>query len=844
MMRTLFLLLMASLPLCGQELFSGVTREIFIAPATEERLLGNLTFQTPAGTQWVIVEALTQAPEQNIDLYVRFGRPVEIAGNGQVLADFRSESPAGPDEHVFLSPTGAPPLQNGLYFVAFVVRSLQTEIRLSVKATITRGGAATTRVISTFDNGDDEDWMLNFPTAAVSGATTGDSDTNLALDPEGFLRVSDFNGFQRDFLVAPPKFLSNLSGFTDPYFEYDFRYFDGGEPLFPTEIRLLGDGSVYQFLGEIPEAGKWIRIHVPLTSGAWRRISGNSSFTAVLQNVQRIEVSMEHAPGPETNDLDNFRFNGSAPAPPTGPGGPDLSDFETGVDGWTRNFPASPLPFASFGSENAAVLPGLGGNQSEGFLLLVDGGGRNLDFAVAPDKFIRGLADLDRPWYEFEYRRFEGQFPFFSVKLRMLGNGAVYEWDGIRPREMWDRYRVPINAQNWVHVEGPKDFDAMLRNVQRLELSMDHSLGFEVHGLDNFRLRTQYTQPVGPAIQTDRDLIEVSVATLDAEAVLEDLEVTATGAEVDWRAEVAPAEAGWLGLTRAAGSTPDQTQVIIDPAGLGPGVHQAEIVITATLFGVPERRVGVTLVIGADPRVPVLNPNGVIQAADPALPLSPGVLGSLFGVFLAPQERATILDADGRLPTEALGVELLVLAADGSLLARAPLLYLSPGQINFQMPYEAAGLTQVRLQVVKDGEPSNEITVALVDAAPGIFPTLSDASAVVNPDGSINSPEDPATDGAILTAYFTGAGVVQPSLPSGQAAPVEPLSFPAGPLRAQLLTPFFSAAAEVVNAAQSPGFVGLAQLSLRVPAGLAPGVYTLQVTVAGRVSNSVLIWLR
>lgn len=843
-MRTLLFLLLCSSPLAAQELFSGVSRDFLIEPVAQETLLGNLTFQTPAGTQWAIVEALTQGPEQNIDLYVRFGRPVEMTASGAVLADFRSESPAGPDEHVFVSPSGTPPLQNGLYFVAYVVRSLDTQIQLTLEATVTRGGAATTRVISTFDNGNDEGWMRNFPPSDLPGSITGDPQGNVAILPEGFLRITDSSGAERDFAVAPPKFLGNLAGFSDPYFEYDFRYFDGAEPLFRTEVRLIGAGSAYQYLGEIPEEDKWVRLHVPLTSASWRRVAGSGPFSAVLQNVQRIEVSMDHSPGPEANDLDNFRFNGGAPMPPTGPGGPNLSDFEAGTDGWTRNFPASAIPFATFGSENAAVLQGLGGNQSEGFLLLVDGGGRNRDFAVAPEKFIRGLADLDRPWYEFEYRRLEGEFPFFSVKLRMLGNGSVYEWDGIRPRETWDRYRAPIDAQNWVHVHGPEDFDAMLRNVQRLEVSMDYALGFEVHGLDNFRLRTQYTPPVGPAIQLDREAIEVAVASPDSEAVLEDLKITATGSEVDWRATVEPESARWLRLTRATGSTPDETQIVIDPAGRGPGVHRAEVVVEATLFGVPKRRVAVTLVVGADPRVPVLNLGGAIQAADPALTLSPGALGSLFGVFLAPHAQATTLDSAGRLPTSQLGVELRVLASDGSLIAPAPLLYLSPGQINFQMPYEAAGLTMVRLQVVKDGFASNEIGVAVTDAAPGIFPTIGQASAVTNADGSINAPENRAAAGAILTAYFTGAGVVQPEISSGQAAPAEPLSFPAGPLRARLSTQLFERSIEVVGAAQSPGFVGLTQLSVRLPADLEPGEYLLQITVAGRRSNTVRIWVR
>src|SRR5690606_12011191 len=155
------------------------------------------------------------------------------------------------------------------------------------------------------------------------------------------------------------------------------------------------------------------------------------------------EVSMDHSAGFERNDLDNFTFTGDAPGPPPGGGSPSSSDFENGLDGWTRNFPASPVPYASIGSENAAIVQGDGGAQGgKGFRLMIDGGGRNSDYVVAPQKFIRGLADLDRPWYELEYRRFEGAFPSFPITLRLLGNGAVYEWKGPRPRDAWLNLRI------------------------------------------------------------------------------------------------------------------------------------------------------------------------------------------------------------------------------------------------------------------------------------------------------------------------------------------------------------------------------------------------------------------
>ena len=67
-MRTLVLFLLGSLSLGAQELDPGVSRDLRLDPVDEPTLLGNLTFQTPAGTQWAIVEAVTESPDQDIDL--------------------------------------------------------------------------------------------------------------------------------------------------------------------------------------------------------------------------------------------------------------------------------------------------------------------------------------------------------------------------------------------------------------------------------------------------------------------------------------------------------------------------------------------------------------------------------------------------------------------------------------------------------------------------------------------------------------------------------------------------------------------------------------------------------
>jgi uncharacterized protein (TIGR03437 family) len=70
--------------------------------------------------------------------------------------------------------------------------------------------------------------------------------------------------------------------------------------------------------------------------------------------------------------------------------------------------------------------------------------------------------------------------------------------------------------------------------------------------------------------------------------------------------------------------------------------------------------------------------------------------------------------------------------------------------------------------------------------------------------------------------------------------PAEPLRIPQGVLSAEIA----GSSAEILGAALSPGFSGLAQMSLRIAAGVAGGQHLLRIAIDGRQSNSVLLWTR
>jgi uncharacterized protein (TIGR03437 family) len=106
-----------------------------------------------------------------------------------------------------------------------------------------------------------------------------------------------------------------------------------------------------------------------------------------------------------------------------------------------------------------------------------------------------------------------------------------------------------------------------------------------------------------------------------------------------------------------------------------------------------------------------------------------------------------------------------------------PLVYVSYGQINAQMPVNVPTVQAVTLMVTCAGTQSNAITLSHPPAAPGIF-TLNGTEAIVqNPSGSLNSPTTPAHPGDVLVTYLTGGVAVNSnSWITGAASPAGPAS--------------------------------------------------------------------
>ena len=223
------------------------------------------------------------------------------------------------------------------------------------------------------------------------------------------------------------------------------------------------------------------------------------------------------------------------------------------------------------------------------------------------------------------------------------------------------------------------------------------------------------------------------------------------------------------------------------------------------------------------PVAPAITSAGAVNAASFTPQLSPGALASLFGSNFT--GAGLTASAALPLPSSLGGVAVQVNGV------AAPVLYSSTGQINFQIPWETKP-GAATLLVSTNSVKSNQVNINVQATAPGLFVSGSHAIVQNYPGYSLNSSSNPAKAGGTIIAYLTGAGAV-----SNQPADGEP----AGSDSVVTPTPTASIGgqpATVSFAGLAPGFVGLWQVNIVVPAGVTAGDLPLTVTAGGETSKA------
>jgi uncharacterized protein (TIGR03437 family) len=211
----------------------------------------------------------------------------------------------------------------------------------------------------------------------------------------------------------------------------------------------------------------------------------------------------------------------------------------------------------------------------------------------------------------------------------------------------------------------------------------------------------------------------------------------------------------------------------------------------------------------------------VTNAASYRTRVTPGMIASLWpaGNSYGDQTK-NFNELENPLPLPTTLADLQVLVGDSP----APLFFVSPGQINFQVPSTISDSGIVEVQVVRPSKDQilGAATVGVEMASPGMF--TNDGSgggqiAALNQDNSRNSSSIPAQKNQVIQLFGTGPGLVPNSPADGTlVSGLVPTD-----IKPQVwMESSYVAPENVEYSGLAPGLVGVWQINVKIPDKLAP----------------------
>ena len=321
-----------------------------------------------------------------------------------------------------------------------------------------------------------------------------------------------------------------------------------------------------------------------------------------------------------------------------------------------------------------------------------------------------------------------------------------------------------------------------------------------------------------PAVGTTLAVSQAAVTmTADASGnASASVDVTLTGGS-QWSVSIFPSNrtTAWLSVSPGGGAASSHVALRASGAGLAKGVYRATLLIQSPNGAPQVLEVPVTFIVGASSGITI---SGVANGASFQTAFSPGMVLSVFGNGLAPGAETA---ASVPLPLTMQGVSATVNGI------AAPLYYVSPGQLNIQIPYETGAGTAI-LGVNNNGQVA-AYSFQVAASAPGIF---------TDQNGNI-VPYTSGARGQTLLLFITGDGDVTPTLATGDGpaagTPVAQLPRPRLPLAVTV----GGLPATVRFRGIIPATAGVTQVNFTLPSGLTPGVWPVVVTVGGIASPPV-----
>jgi uncharacterized protein (TIGR03437 family) len=302
---------------------------------------------------------------------------------------------------------------------------------------------------------------------------------------------------------------------------------------------------------------------------------------------------------------------------------------------------------------------------------------------------------------------------------------------------------------------------------------------------------------------------------------------------------------GVLVVSPSSGTTPATVYVGVNPSGLAqmtPGLTYS-FAATFTGVGVDQNPPASAIIRISVPAEPPPAIQSVVNAASLQPSISPGATVSILGSHLTGPTQSTTYDDAALYPTSVAGTSVTFNGVD------APLLYVSPGQINGIVPYSLAGQTSAQVVVQRINMVSAAFTLPLQDTAPAIFTaaqTGAGQGAILQQGGdgqfTFNSSNNPAPRGAMLEIFANGAGVWTPAAQTdifvvGQFFKTQPVSVTIGGQSASVL---------YAGTARGPVSWSVLQVNAAVPQGTGSGPQPVVLKIGANDNSQqrVTVWVQ
>ena len=212
--------------------------------------------------------------------------------------------------------------------------------------------------------------------------------------------------------------------------------------------------------------------------------------------------------------------------------------------------------------------------------------------------------------------------------------------------------------------------------------------------------------------------------------------------------------------------------------------------------------------------------------------ISPAEVIAIFGQGIGPATPVTATPTGGFYPTTLAGVQVTINGVD------MPLLYVSSGQINAVVPMKVAPNSAAAVRVINGTAVSPAYPVWIVATAPQAFPP------VLNQDGTVNTPVNPAKSGSTVTIFATGWQSTFFGLADGQVATAQQDTC-LGACQITTLNAQSPSNFTVLYGGPAPGFVaGVTQFNVHLGTTGSQSEIGINLEIFGPATITQTVWMK